>query len=138
MIAIACGNDGDLLILDSHRPSDHQIGALGVPHGWTISRRIVERVRIPQCLQGGLGPNNNAGLFSRFGPSLLVRKRRRVNPAHWKGLTRAYALCKFGSCGAHLGDAPAFAPLWVQWCSTGFIFCVTPHRFGFSQFLSLN
>ncbi len=35
-------------------------------------------------------------------------------------------------------DAPAFAPLWVQWCSTGFIFCVTPHRFGFSQFLSLN
>jgi phosphoribosylanthranilate isomerase len=32
------------LLLDSHRPSDKQIGALGVPHDWSISRRIVEAV----------------------------------------------------------------------------------------------
>jgi hypothetical protein len=27
-----------------------------------------------------------------------------------EGPTRAYALCKFGSCGAHLSDVHAFAP----------------------------
>jgi hypothetical protein len=43
-INIAKSYDGiaDYLLLDSHRPSDKQIGALGVPHDWSISRRIVE------------------------------------------------------------------------------------------------
>jgi hypothetical protein len=61
-IAIARNYDGitDFLLLDSHRPSDRQIGALGVTHDWTISRRIVELVRTPVILAGGLGPDNVA------------------------------------------------------------------------------
>lgn len=48
----------DFLLLDSHRVSDRQIGALGITHDWSISRRIVEEVRIPVILAGGLGPEN--------------------------------------------------------------------------------
>jgi phosphoribosylanthranilate isomerase len=61
-IAIACDYDEivDFLLLDSHQPSDRQIGALGVPHDWTISRRIVQLVRTPVILAGGLGPENVA------------------------------------------------------------------------------
>jgi phosphoribosylanthranilate isomerase len=48
----------DLLLLDSARSSDGKIGALGVTHDWSISRRIVELVHIPVVLAGGLGPDN--------------------------------------------------------------------------------
>ena len=59
-IAIARSYDGvaDILLLDSHRPGDVQIGALGVTHSWEIDRKIVESVRIPVIIAGGLGPDN--------------------------------------------------------------------------------
>jgi phosphoribosylanthranilate isomerase len=59
-IAIAQSYDGiaDMLLLDSHRLGDVQIGALGVTHSWEIDRKIVERVRNPVIIAGGLGPNN--------------------------------------------------------------------------------
>jgi phosphoribosylanthranilate isomerase len=59
-IAIARSYDGvaDMLLLDSHRPGDVQIGALGVTHNWEIDRKIVEAVRIPIIIAGGLGPDN--------------------------------------------------------------------------------
>jgi phosphoribosylanthranilate isomerase len=59
-IAIAQSYDGiaDILLLDSHRPGDVQIGALGVTHSWEIDRKIVESVRIPVVIAGGLGPDN--------------------------------------------------------------------------------
>ena len=59
-IAIARSYDGvaDILLLDSYRPGDVQIGALGVTHRWEIDRKIVERVRIPVIIAGGLGPDN--------------------------------------------------------------------------------
>lgn len=47
-----------MLLLDSHRPGDVQIGALGVTHSWEIDRKIVESVRIPVFIAGGLGPDN--------------------------------------------------------------------------------
>ena len=42
-IAIAKSYDGiaDMLLLDSHRPGDRQIGALGITHSWVIDRKIV-------------------------------------------------------------------------------------------------
>src|SRR5215510_9532976 len=45
-ISIAQSYDGiaDMLLLDSHRPGDAQIGALGISHSWEIDRTIVERV----------------------------------------------------------------------------------------------
>ena len=59
-IAIARKYEGiaDFLLLDSHRESDRQIGALGMPHDWRISQRIVELVRTTVILAGGLGHDN--------------------------------------------------------------------------------
>ena len=38
----------------------YEVSTPGVTHDWTISRRIVERTRIPVILAGGLGPENVA------------------------------------------------------------------------------
>jgi phosphoribosylanthranilate isomerase len=59
-VAMAQSYDGiaDMLLLDSHRPGDVQIGALGVTHSWQIDRAIVESVGIPVIIAGGLGPDN--------------------------------------------------------------------------------
>ena len=51
----------DFLLLDSHRPSDRQVGAIGVPHDWSISRRIVELV---SCHCRKLNPTSK---WSRIG-----------------------------------------------------------------------
>jgi phosphoribosylanthranilate isomerase len=50
----------DFLLLDSHKKKDNQVGATGLTHDWSISKRIVELVRIPIILAGGLGPENVA------------------------------------------------------------------------------
>src|SRR2546423_14407083 len=62
-IAIARSYEGiaDFLLLDSHRESDRQIGALGIAHDWAISRRIVEGVKTPVILAGGLGAECRRG-----------------------------------------------------------------------------
>ncbi len=57
-IAQSYGRIADYLLLDSYRAADRQVGALGVTHDWSISRRIVELVGIPVILAGGLGPEN--------------------------------------------------------------------------------
>ena len=48
----------DYLLLDSHKKDDSQIGATGQTHDWGISKKIVESVKIPVILAGGLGPDN--------------------------------------------------------------------------------
>jgi phosphoribosylanthranilate isomerase len=70
-VAMARSYEGiaDLLLLDSYRPGDRQIGALGVAHDWKISRRIVEAVRIPVILAGGLGPDNVAEAIRMVRPA---------------------------------------------------------------------
>jgi phosphoribosylanthranilate isomerase len=59
-VAVARAYDGivDFLLLDSHKPGDRQVGALGLIHDWTISRRIVEAASVPCILAGGLGLDN--------------------------------------------------------------------------------
>ena len=59
-IALANSYDGvaDWLLLDSYKSGDRQIGALGVTHSWELDRRIVESVRVPAIIAGGLGPEN--------------------------------------------------------------------------------
>jgi len=59
-IALARSYDGiaDWLLLDSYKSGDRQIGAVGVTHSWELDRRIIESVRIPAILAGGLGPGN--------------------------------------------------------------------------------
>lgn len=48
----------DFLLLDTYRKGDTQIGATGRTHDWEISRQIVETVKVPVILAGGLGPDN--------------------------------------------------------------------------------
>jgi phosphoribosylanthranilate isomerase len=59
-IALARSYDGiaDFLLLDSSKSGDRQIGALGVTHSWELDYRIIESVRIPVIIAGGLGPEN--------------------------------------------------------------------------------
>ena len=77
-IAIAQSYDGiaDFILLDSHRVGDNQIGALGVTHDWRISRRIVERVRTPVILAGGLGPDNVSDAIDAVAPAGVDSKTR--------------------------------------------------------------
>jgi phosphoribosylanthranilate isomerase len=66
----------DFLLLDSHRAADRQIGALGVTHDWSISRRVVELVRVPVILAGGLGPDNVAEAIRSVRPAGVDSKTR--------------------------------------------------------------
>jgi phosphoribosylanthranilate isomerase len=77
-VDIARSYDGiaDYLLLDSYRPQDRQIGALGVTHDWTISRRIVEAIGIPVILAGGLGPDNVAAAIRAVRPAGVDSKTR--------------------------------------------------------------
>ena len=68
----------DFLLLDSHRESDRQIGALGVTHDCAISRRIVQLVCTPVILAGGLGRIMLSMRSERFDRLAWTRKRRRI------------------------------------------------------------
>ena len=59
-VAIAESYDriADMLLLDTHRPGDIQIGALGTTHDWELDKKIVESTHIPVIIAGGLGPDN--------------------------------------------------------------------------------
>lgn len=79
----------DILLLDSHRKSDLQIGALGVTHDCSISRRIVEQVRTPVILAGGLGPDNVADAIRAVRPEGVDSKTRTDREySHQKDLVR--------------------------------------------------
>jgi phosphoribosylanthranilate isomerase len=90
-IAIACSYVGvaDFLLLDSYRPADKQIGALGVAHDWNISRRIVDIARVPVVLAGGLGPDNVAEAVRTVRPAGVDSKTRTDRDgSHAKDLER--------------------------------------------------
>ena len=90
-ITIARSYDGiaDFLLLDSHRPADRQIGALGVTHDWIISRHIVELVRTPVILAGGLGPDNVAEAIRAVQPAGVDSKTKTdQDGTHQKDLVR--------------------------------------------------
>jgi phosphoribosylanthranilate isomerase len=76
--AVAQSYDGiaDFLLLDSYRANDKQIGALGITHDWSISRQIVERVRTPVILAGGLGPDNVAEAIRMVRPAGVDSKTK--------------------------------------------------------------
>jgi phosphoribosylanthranilate isomerase len=56
--ALAYQDVADTLILDTQSPDIAGIGASGETHDWEISRTIVEQVKIPVILAGGLSPEN--------------------------------------------------------------------------------
>src|SRR6516162_8934297 len=77
-ITIARSYDGvaDMLLLDSHRPGDMQIGALGVTHSWEIDRTIAENVNVPVIIAGGLGPDNVIDAIRAARPAGVDSKSR--------------------------------------------------------------
>jgi phosphoribosylanthranilate isomerase len=90
-IAVAAAYVGiaDFLLLDSYRVDDRQIGALGVTHDWSISRRIVLEVPIPVILAGGLGPDNVEAAIAAVGPAGVDSKTRTdVQGSHAKDLDK--------------------------------------------------
>lgn len=58
----------DLLLLDTKVYGLPGIGASGRTHDWSISRRIVQSVRIPVILAGGLSPENVAEAIAAVRP----------------------------------------------------------------------
>lgn len=58
----------DYLILDTQTPDIAGIGASGKTHDWSISRAIVQQVRIPVILAGGLSPDNVAAAIQTVQP----------------------------------------------------------------------
>jgi phosphoribosylanthranilate isomerase len=58
--ARAYADVADYLILDTQSPEIPGVGASGTVHDWSVSRAIVDAVRIPVILAGGLSPDNVA------------------------------------------------------------------------------
>ena len=75
-MAIAYDQIADFLLLDSYKEGDKQIGATGMTHNWKISRAIVDAVRIPVILAGGLGPENVAEAIRQVRPAGVDSKSR--------------------------------------------------------------
>ena len=59
----------DALLLDTAHPTTGLVGATGLVHDWSLSRRVVEAVRVPVILAGGLGPENVAEAIRRTRPA---------------------------------------------------------------------
>jgi phosphoribosylanthranilate isomerase len=96
-IGIAKKYDGivDFLLLDSHKQGDTQIGATGIVHDWTISRLIVESVRVPVILAGGLGPENVAEAIRQVHPSGVDSKTKTdKDGSHEKDIEKVRAFVK--------------------------------------------
>jgi phosphoribosylanthranilate isomerase len=111
-VALARRYDGiaDFLLLDSHRESDRQVGALGVVHDWTISRRIVELVGTPVILAGGLGPDNVAEAIRAVGPAGVDSKTRTDRDgSHAKDLDRVRRFREAARAAGAGPEAPADA-----------------------------
>jgi phosphoribosylanthranilate isomerase len=83
-LSIAKSYEGlaDFLLLDSHRPGDPQIGALGVTHSWALDRKIVESVRTPVIMAGGLGPDNVAQAIHAVRPAGVDSKTKTDQADH--------------------------------------------------------
>ena len=91
----------DFLLLDSYRADDKQIGALGVTHDWSISRQIVETVRVPVILAGGLGPDNVADAIRAVRPAGVDSKTRTdKGDTHTKDLEKVQAVRAIGKTGS--------------------------------------
>ena len=91
-VTIAQSYDGvaDMLLLDSHRPGDVQIGAQGVTHSWELDRKIVESVRIPVIIAGGLGPDNIVDAIRAVRPAGVDSKTKtdKEDGSHTKDLQK--------------------------------------------------
>jgi len=79
-----------MLLLDSHRPGDTQIGALGVTHSWELDRKIVDSVDVPVIVAGGLGPDNVVEAIRKIQPAGVDSKTKtdKIDGSHTKDLDK--------------------------------------------------
>lgn len=70
----------DYLLLDSHRRGDWQVGATGETHDWSVSKRIIDSVKTPAILAGGLGPDNVKEAIKAVGPYGVDSKTKTDKP----------------------------------------------------------
>ena len=77
-VSVAKTYDGiaDILLLDSHKPGDKQIGALGITHRWDLDKAIIDMVSIPVIIAGGLGPDNVAEAIRATHPAGVDSKTK--------------------------------------------------------------
>jgi phosphoribosylanthranilate isomerase len=71
--AVALAPGVDALLLDSGNPTLRvkELGGTGRVHDWSVARAIVEAVRVPVFLAGGLHPGNVREAIDRVGPFAL-------------------------------------------------------------------
>ncbi len=88
----------DYLILDTQDPDIAGIGASGETHDWSISQAIVNEVKIPVILAGGLSPENVAEAIEMVQPwgvdSLTHTNRPLENGGFEKDLDRVESFVK--------------------------------------------
>ncbi len=83
-IALAYEEVADVLFLDSVAPNVKGIGIAGVTHDWNISRKIVETVKKPCVLAGGLTPENVAASVRAVRPWGVDSNTHTCVPGTWK------------------------------------------------------
>jgi phosphoribosylanthranilate isomerase len=68
--ALSVADSVDALLLDSGnlKLAVKELGGTGRTHDWRLSRQIVESVRVPVFLAGGLSPENVATAIREVGP----------------------------------------------------------------------
>ncbi len=66
----------DYLLLDTYEKKSAQLGITGKTHNWEISRKIVNSVKIPVILAGGLGPDNVAEAIQKVKPAGVDSKTK--------------------------------------------------------------
>ena len=93
-----CAQLVDALLLDSGRPAAaiKELGGTGRTHDWSISRRIVESVRVPVFLAGGLNASNVRGAVEAVRPYGVdvcsgVRTNGKLDGAKLDAFVRALA-----------------------------------------------
>lgn len=93
-VALSYQEVADYLILDTQSPDIAGIGASGETHDWNISREIVEQVKIPVILAGGLSPENVSEAINVVKPwgvdSLTHTNRLLPNSGFCKDLDRIH------------------------------------------------
>ena len=90
--AVSVAGSVDALLLDSgnQRLAVKELGGTGRTHDWRISRKIVESVRVPLFLAGGLTPENVATAIREvrpFGVDVCSGLRTNENLDEEKGAT---------------------------------------------------
>jgi phosphoribosylanthranilate isomerase len=83
-IALAYEEVADILFLDSVAPDVKGIGIAGVTHDWSISRKIVDTVKKPCILAGGLSPENVAEAIRAVRPWGVDSNTHTCIPGTWK------------------------------------------------------